>query len=133
MRISNLTFSIVGIVELLPSWTGKANSVPVSATPVEGLPEQLATNQVGPVTGAPIMIKITPESPKIRVGSSLQLHANSFGYRPRDGFLWRSLDKAIARVSELGIVTGVGVGSARITAAPKGDTAALGFVVVVVE
>jgi Bacterial Ig-like domain (group 2). len=124
---------VFGLALAMLSWSCNTKSVPLSPPSSDVFPEQPGANQVDPPRPGPLVIKITPEAPKVRVGSSLQLHADSFGYRPGDGFLWRSLNKAIARVSERGVVTGVAVGQTRITAAPKGDTAALAVVVVVVE
>lgn len=99
-----------------------------------GIPDDaLVVEKEDPLSAGPIRIEITPATPRIRVGATVQLSANSFGYRPDDPFTWRSIDDSIARVSEFGVVTGIARGEARITAARKGDPSAQGIVRVIVE
>jgi len=76
----------------------------------------------GDGTGSPTVtaVTITPGSPSVAVGGTVQLAAvasMSSGGPITTGFSWSSLDGAIATVSGTGLVTGAAAGIARITAA----------------
>ena len=84
--------------------------------------------------GPPIIrIEITPKSPVVSIGSSVQLSVVMYGYKPEGGFDWRSNDESIARVSNSGVVTGVHAGDVDILAKPASDTTLIGVVRVTIR
>lgn len=84
--------------------------------------------------GPPIIrIEITPKSPVVGIGSSVQLSVVMYGYKPEGGFVWRSNDESIARVSNSGVVTGVRAGDVDILALPASDTTLIGVVHVAIR
>jgi Domain of unknown function (DUF1929)/Bacterial Ig-like domain (group 2) len=71
-------------------------------------------------------VEVTPPSASVAVGATVQLAAElkNGGGEPLTGrtVVWSSSNAAVATVSSGGLVTGVGVGSATITAASEGKT-----------
>jgi hypothetical protein len=67
-------------------------------------------------------IIVTPKNPELAVGASVQLSAEGKGFDDKAGFLWRTTDQTILRVSSAGVVTGVAPGNARILTKAAFDT-----------
>jgi len=90
------------------------------------------SEQALPPGPALIRIQITPALPVLPVGAEVQLAVSS-NVPSWDGFLWRSSDDKIARVSASGLLTGVARGEAFILAKPAADTTVEGIARVVVQ
>lgn len=61
-------------------------------------------------------ITLNPTAPAVQVGKSVPVTATLIGRRYTRGLRWSSANSAIAKVSQNGIVTGVAVGTAVVTA-----------------
>ena len=72
---------------------------------------------VTPKTIASIILK--EESQSVKIKETFQLHATVTPEDNDDELVWESSDEAVATVSESGLVTGVAVGNAKITAKSK--------------
>ena len=74
----------------------------------------------GPTTATVASVTVSAPARSVSVGNTAQLSAVAFDQTGAQligvTFQWSSSDKAIATVSSTGVVTGVAVGSARITA-----------------
>ena len=65
-------------------------------------------------------LEITNAPASVAAGESVPLRAESYGHRIGRALRWRSSDTSVASVSRSGVVTGVGTGSATITASYDG-------------
>lgn len=61
-------------------------------------------------------VSITPASPSVLVGNTVQLRAAITMSEGAGSFTWKSADNAIATVNTTGLVTGVAAGKVQITA-----------------
>lgn len=85
-----------------------------------------------PATPALISIRVSPETPTLRVGENVQLSVAA-NVSTSEGFLWRSSDEKVASVSGSGLVTAIGSGQAMITVKLVADTMAVGSTGVIVK
>ena len=82
----------------------------------------LGCNLVFLIDGTISSVQVTPANPSIRVGETLQFTAivmfrdGGFNQILTDGAHWSTSNPAVATISRTGLVTGVGVGRAGITA-----------------
>ena len=78
------------------------------------------------VAQAPASVAVTPPASTVEAGATVRLAAQAFdanGHPAPASFVWRSADTTLARVDAYGLVTGVGHGTASITAS-VGDVGA---------
>jgi arabinogalactan endo-1,4-beta-galactosidase len=80
-----------------------------------------------------ITIRISPEAPTLQVGEAVQLKVTAFNVSTSEGFLWRTSDDKVARVSASGLVAAIGAGRATISVKPVADTMAGGWTEVIVK
>jgi uncharacterized protein YjdB len=80
-------------------------------------------------------IDVTPASPGIQVGDTVQLSADATGVvgSPDTSVTWTSSDDSVATVDAAGLVTGVAEGTATITATSVFDTSVSGSATVTVS
>jgi uncharacterized protein YjdB len=91
-----------------------------------------ATDEPRPTNPSLITVTITPPTPVVQVGQSVQLTATATGVSTQ-GFLWSSSDERIATVNQAGLIIGVAKGTAKITVSLSSDPAAMGAANVTVQ
>ena len=113
--------------DLQAEWTTNDNTIDASWTNLNGaaLGVEIRAGNTGP--RAPVVsVDVTPASSSILVGGTAQLTAAAQDAegQPLSGrtFIWTTDAPAVATVSGTGLVTGVGAGSATITATSEGKS-----------
>lgn len=125
--VTNLTNRLVVWSSSAPavasvSSTGTVTALTAGTTRVSLTVDGLKSNDViVNVTDQVVAVQITPSIfPPMRVGGTLQLTAQALNNQnqpiPGKTITWTSLNPAVATVSSTGLVTGVSVGNATITA-----------------
>lgn len=104
--------------------TGRSAGTAIITATAEG---KTATATVNVAPGPVLSVEVTPQSPSVRVGATIQLSAT---LRDASGAVltgrtvtWTSSDPTKATVSDTGLVTGVAEGTATITATSEGKSA----------
>lgn len=125
--VTNLTGRLVVWSSSAPavasvSATGTVTALTAGTTQVSLTVDGLKSNDVAvTVTDQVVAVQITPSIfPPMRVGGTLQLSAQALNNQnqpiPGKTITWTSLNPGVATVSSTGLVTGVTVGNATITA-----------------
>lgn len=69
-----------------------------------------------------VIIEVTPQSPVLSLGSTVQLSLKTYGFALDGGFVWRSSNESVAQVTKTGLVIGVGPGDADVFVRVVADT-----------
>jgi hypothetical protein len=105
---------------------GSTGTIPVTVVAlVTGTKPFIKRTEVRIVAGPAARIAVAPRVPKLVVGQRLRLTASVFseaGDARSDSVLWRSSNRAVARVDANGVVTTVAPGRASVTAAAGAAT-----------
>lgn len=79
------------------------------------------------------VLRLTPKTPKIKVGESVQLEVELTNLDLSKGLIWFSEDENTATVSSAGLVTGIKPGKVYITVRRPVDTSTMAVNMITVE
>ncbi|MGH6693460.1 MAG: Ig-like domain-containing protein, partial [Gammaproteobacteria bacterium] len=113
--------------DLEAEWAPNLNTIAATWTALNAaaLGVEIRAGHAGPGT-AVVSVDVTPSSANVAVGGTVQLTATAKNAEgeplPGGTFTWLTDAPAVATVSAAGLVTGVGAGSATITATSEGKS-----------
>lgn len=106
---------------------GKVTGVAAGSATITATSEGKSATATITVSAKPVAsVSVSPDSPDITVGQTVQLHATTLDSDGKTltgrSVSWESSDDGIATVSSSGLVTGIAPGSATISATSEGKT-----------